>query len=261
MPEEIELASAAETAEPLEVSAVADAMTAPSEPVTEHQVAPPAASDARMRWFELALILFIAFSQYIFTSIFMLNGERFQGEEIVSHRYLYRFMQEAGCLLLLGYILSRRKLRFKDIGLRWSVHDLWRGPALLVVSYLVFGAGGRLIGAMAHSLSQASVAKQAFTWGPMPYEAIPILLLNPFFEELIVRAYLMTEVRELTGSSVVAVIVSVAVQTSYHLYYGWKGALSLAFLFLVFSVYYARSRRITSVILVHAFLDLRALVA
>ena len=30
--------------------------------------------------------------------------------------------------------------------------------------------------------------------------AIPLALLNPFFEELLVRAYLMTEVMELTGS-------------------------------------------------------------
>jgi membrane protease YdiL (CAAX protease family) len=98
-----------------------------------------------------------------------------------------------------------------------------------------------------------------FHWGHIGYYSLPFLLLNPFFEELIVRAYLMTEIRELTGSATLAVIVSATVQTSYHLYYGWKGALAMGFMFLIFSIYYARKRRITPVILAHAVLDLAAL--
>jgi membrane protease YdiL (CAAX protease family) len=54
--------------------------------------------------------------------------------------------------------------------------------------------------------------------------AIPFSLLNPFFEELIVRAYLMSEVIDLAGSPAFAVALSVAVQFSYHLFYGWAGA-------------------------------------
>jgi membrane protease YdiL (CAAX protease family) len=90
--------------------------------------------------------------------------------------------------------------------------------------------------------------------------AIPFVLLNPFFEELIVRAYLMTEVSELTGSSFLAITVSVAVQFSYHLYYGWIGAISLSFSFLIFAVYYARSRRILPVIVAHGIFDIYGIV-
>jgi len=56
---------------------------------------------------------------------------------------------------------------------------------------------------------------------------IPFSLLNPFFEELIVRAYLMTEIMDLTGSAMLAIATSVLLQASYHLYYGWFGALAL----------------------------------
>lgn len=42
-------------------------------------------------------------------------------------------------------------------------------------------------------------------------------LLNPFFEELIVRAFLISETVALSGSATIAVALSVAVQTSYHL--------------------------------------------
>ena len=97
-------------------------------------------------------------------------------------------------------------------------------------------------------------------FGHPPITAVPFSLLNPFFEELIVRAYLMTEVSDLTGSSVLAITISVAVQFSYQLYYGWVGAISLSFLFLTFALYYARSRRILPVIVAHGLFDIYALV-
>ena len=89
---------------------------------------------------------------------------------------------------------------------------------------------------------------------------IPFVLLNPFFEELIVRAYLMTEVQDLTGSSALAILVSVIVQFSYHLYYGWAGAISLSFQFLIFALYYARSRNISPVIVAHGLFDIYGIV-
>jgi len=69
----------------------------------------------------------------------------------------------------------------------------------------------------------------------------------------------MTEVVQLTGSSALAVFLSVAVQFSYHLYYGWAGAISLAFLFLTLALYYARARRALPVIVAHGFFDIYAL--
>ena len=86
--------------------------------------------------------------------------------------------------------------------------------------------------------------------------SLVFVCLNPFFEELIVRAYTMTEVLDLGGNQILAVIVSVIVQISYHLYQGLLHGLSLTFLFLVFSIYFVRTRRIVPVILAHLFLDL-----
>ena len=81
-------------------------------------------------------------------------------------------------------------------------------------------------------------------------------VLNPFFEELIVRAYVITEIRWLTKSAVSAVIVSSLLQTSYHFYQGVPAALADGATFLVFSIYYARSGRIAPVILAHFYLDM-----
>jgi len=78
-------------------------------------------------------------------------------------------------------------------------------------------------------------------------------------EELIVRAFLISEVAELSGSMPFAVFVSVAFQTSYHLYQGTPAALVAAGTFFVSSVFYASTRRITPVILVHTLYNFRVL--
>lgn len=48
----------------------------------------------------------------------------------------------------------------------------------------------------------------------------------------------MTEIRDLIGSALLATAASVLLQSAYHLYYGWLGALAISFLFIPFAVYY-----------------------
>lgn len=74
------------------------------------------------------------------------------------------------------------------------------------------------------------------------------------------RAYLMTEVVELTGSTRLAVLLSVGVQTAYHLYYGWWTALALGIQFLVFSLYFSRWRRALPLVIAHGFYDIRGFI-
>jgi len=89
--------------------------------------------------------------------------------------------------------------------------------------------------------------------------SIAFVCLNPFFEELIVRGYLMTEIVELGGKGALAIVLSVAVQMSYHLYQGLANCIALATIFAVFSIYFLRSRRIAPVVLAHLCIDAYAL--
>jgi membrane protease YdiL (CAAX protease family) len=226
-------------------------------PSAEASIA-PAPSDRRMRWFELSFVLLLALGQYFLTNIYMLSGARYLHQADSSFR-LFSLLQETTSLLLLGYVLSRRRLRFRDLGLRWSIRDLGSGAAVTIAGGIACYSVYFLIPQVERILMHSSAIGQTSYSDYVGPSMIPLLLLNPFFEELIVRAYLMTEVRELTGSPMLAVLVSVAVQTSYHLYKGWRGAISLTFMFLVFSVYYSRTRRITPVILAHEVFDLATL--
>jgi membrane protease YdiL (CAAX protease family) len=71
-----------------------------------------------------------------------------------------------------------------------------------------------------------------------------------------VRAFLITEFQGVYFSTTLVLLVSVAVQTAYHLY---QGALCHVRIFLTFSLYYVRTRRILPVILAHLSMDVLSL--
>ena len=215
----------------------------------------------RLRLFEVSLVIVVAFGNYFLSSLLILRDGKSVLPYFQGSRWAVGILHELIALCLLGYVLSRRSIRIRDLGLRWSLRDLMTGAGVAVASYATYIAGSFAVYTFHRTLfpsgSNGVTAREMF--GHPGFMAIPFSLLNPFFEELIVRAYLMTEVENLTGSWALAAALSVVVQTSYHLYYGWVGALSLSFQFLVFSIYYARTRKATPIIFAHGFFDLWAL--
>lgn len=215
----------------------------------------------RLRWFEVSLILVISFGGPLINAIYILHFGPAAAPHSSNARWLAATVQEAACLLLLGYILRRRGLGFKDLGFRWSIRDFGVGLLVAVASVVSYAIGYSLFNSLHLATFGPTGARSASVFFSHPGAMFILFsLLNPFFEELIVRAYLMTEVAELTGSTTLAVFLSVAVQSSYHLYYGWLGALALACMFLVFSLYYARWRQALPIIVAHGFFDINSLI-
>lgn len=220
------------------------------------------AGERRQRWFELCLVLLVAFGGKVFSVLYFLKYGPNPALLSANSRWASGFVQQITALLLLGYVLSRRKLRFANLGLRWSISDAAVGLLVTAACMAAYRFGDTWVQAIHHQMYGSWVTSPTGNdfFAHPPLAAIPYFLLNPFFEELIVRAYLMTEVMELTGSAVLAIALSVSVQFSYHLYYGWAGAISLSFLFLVLALYYMRSRRALPIIVAHGFLDVLALI-
>ena len=216
----------------------------------------------RLRWFEVFLVLSIALSGFLLNSLYLLHFGPSAAPHFSSTRWLVGLVHEATGLLLLGYVLSRRSLGFKDLGLRWSFRDVGVGLLVAAASYAAYIFGSIAVHlvhyAIYGSLAAGPTGKDFFTHPG--FAALPFTLLNPFFEELIVRAYLMTEVFELTGSSLLAVGLSVAIQFSYHLYYGWARAITLSFVFLMLALFYDRTHRALPIIVAHSFFDITALI-
>jgi membrane protease YdiL (CAAX protease family) len=216
----------------------------------------------RQRWFELGLVLLIAFLTPIFNSLyFFQRGTALQLGQGNS-RWIFGLIHETTCLLLLGYVLSRRALRFRDLGLRWSLRRFGAGLLLGVGAYISIEVGALLL-QIPHAFiygSRVTGHNASDFFAHRGLMIIPFMFLNPLFEELIVRAYLMTEVIELLSSRVLAILLSVALQFSYHLYYGWYGAASVSCAFLLLSLYYARTRQALPIVVAHGLIDVFGLI-
>jgi membrane protease YdiL (CAAX protease family) len=166
-------------------------------------------------------------------------------------------------LLVLWYVMCRQRRSWNEIGWNPEIRDIPRGLGLLVISnlamYVLFIPIQYAYRAYAGHFLVPKPLNSILGFG-ISSLSIAFVCLNPFFEELIVRAYTISEVINLGASRTVAVIVSVVVQMSYHLYQGFVSAVALMFVFTIFSIYYVRTRRIGPVIFAHLCLDVLALI-
>ncbi len=225
-------------------------------------------SARRLRWLELLLLLGISFGPSLMASVHV--QMLYPLQPYVSHRFTASGMQatflaEMGQIALLIYILFRQGRRLRDIGVNRRGTDI---PIALPLYGLAYGLEhlARVVYALAHSYhiqypSLWQMAMHRFAYdrhmGPAYFiSQFCLAIVNPFAEELIVRAYLITEIRALTGNIAVAVAVSTLVQTSYHFYQGVVPPIGYAAAFLVFSLWFAKTTRIMPVIFAHMLLDL-----
>lgn len=222
-------------------------------------IAPRMLSDRQLRVFELVLVCVIAFGGSIWASVFYFFGGERQAAYDNSSEWIYAVISEASALGLLWYVLLRRSKSITDIGFRWKWTDIGWSIALWLIGYAAFFITYRLIyysglATINSSAANSQVGHFLFSRGVFATTFI-LLCINPFFEELIVRAYVMTEVRALSNSAAKAVICSTILQTSYHLYQGTPMAVGEGAEFLVLSIYYAKTNRIGPVILAHLYAD------
>jgi membrane protease YdiL (CAAX protease family) len=217
-----------------------------------------------MRTLEFCLVLFIAVLPLMTTSIFSLINKTPQFEGALRNlQILHGILIECSAIALLIYILFRQNRRLSDIGFSFRMNDIWHSIILalacilaLFIVYFFYSLGHYLItGNHFHPVHPVTILD-----GKLNFFIIIFVLLNPFFEELIVRAFTITEVEYLTNSTVNAIAFSVFIQTVYHLYQGLPNAIVEAGTFLLLSLYYAKFRRIAPVIMVHGYFDILSLI-
>lgn len=220
-------------------------------------------NDQRTRQLLLYGVLAIGFLLPVVTSIGVVLGW-FRLHTATQPRLLLRIVYQIGGLLSLYFALRYQGRKFKDIGFIISpwlqevghAFGLFFGVLLLSVT-LYFGLSPLI--PWLRGMLHPTYDRAALFGIRIGFLSVLWIFLNPFHEELLVRAFLITEMEALYHSTLLAVLVSVSLQTSYHLYQGPQAALSHIPTFLVFSLYYVRTRRILPVILAHLLLDACAL--
>jgi len=216
-------------------------------------------TECHLQIFELCLVCFIAFGGSILYSTWTFFGFGSRNSAAGMLKWINSSLHELGGLGLLWYVLFRRSKSFSDLGFSWRKRDVGISILLWITGAAAFSIVYRtiyFIGVIPDSQSAANerVANLLFGSG-FSFMTFAFQFLNPFFEELIVRAYVMSEVRQLTNSIFKAVLISTVLQTSYHFYQGAPLAISDGAIFLIFSIYYARTNRITPIILAHIYMD------
>jgi len=220
------------------------------------------ASERRFQIFELLLVCFVGFGGALFLSLFILFSGTTPSETVRGDfRWWYTIFHQVGVLALLWYVLRRRSQNFSDLGFYWKTKEVAIAPLLwfacgivAYISKLIFRSFGAFPpGADPNAKAVAFLFSNGIGVGAFVFQFI-----NPFFEELIARAYLITRLKELTNSLALAIIASVIFQVSYHFYQGGWTALSHTGVFLVLSLYYAKTNRILAPILAHMIFDVSA---
>jgi hypothetical protein len=227
-----------------------------------------AAAERRLRARDFAVVLLVAFGGPIGGALWVLwFGYPKVGAEVVAGGIFRTTLTEVGTLVLLWHLLARQGRALRDLGLRFSWKDLPLTCVLVVASYLVYAGCWMALSFLVLRITGHPVAVQE-SWRQVyvgmsrsSFWSWIFVLVNPWCEELIVRAFIITEVEALTGSAAAAVLLSVGVQTLYHVYYGVPLALSLAGIFLLDSLVYLRWRRITPIALAHLVFDVLPLLA
>jgi membrane protease YdiL (CAAX protease family) len=213
-----------------------------------------------LRVIELILVLGVAFASSLFGALHIyLKGFPVDAIADAPWRLANGVIHQSLSLGVLFYVLFRQGRNIRDLGLSFSWRDIPISLALLGVSYLALYFTYLVF----YYVYFFSVGHTPKFWDDVAQlmgsrvsaAAIVFTLLNPWFEELIVRAYVMDELHRLTGNLWIAGIVSVVLQSLYHLYQGIPNMILLTVNFSVFAFYYAKRRRILPVVLAHFYLD------
>jgi membrane protease YdiL (CAAX protease family) len=218
----------------------------------------------------LIIVGLVAFSFPLFNStLYFLSGNLDGHSQAVSSGTLtfwasYAAISELVALAVLFYVLSVQGQTLGHLGFGFSWRDVPESFALCIAAYIAVVICHVMIFYgyffLTRHLIDQTPQNVDFMRGKISAAMVLLICINPFFEELIARAYVITEVKLLTRRSVIAVIASVALQTAYHLYQGIPSALSVAAMFLIFSLYYVKRKRILPVILAHLYFDALALI-
>src|SRR5882672_6669400 len=95
-------------------------------------VTAPDLSSKRRRWYEVSLVMFLAFGSSLIRAITYFRAGSPSQTQISNVRWMDASFHQIGILLLLGYILWRSGRTFRDIGFRWSFKEAALGfPCLL----------------------------------------------------------------------------------------------------------------------------------
>lgn len=235
---------------------------------TAAPVAPRAGGD----WWEVLIVLALAYLPYLYVSLEYLASQPSLAAATSTsptdyyddgHDYPYELLYSATQCLLVLYLIWRNGDSWLSFGLtklHWF-RDSALAVGCLFADRLALFIGWLLVVGNLRPERFVSDADGAFTDLAVTAAALPVLtqvtmiastLLSAFCEELVYRCYLITRMAALLGSSWIAVLVAATLFGSVHLYQGSEGALQAWFMGLAYGGLFLWLRRIWPLAIAHA---------
>jgi membrane protease YdiL (CAAX protease family) len=184
----------------------------------------------RERWIDLWFVIGVTLCPVILGSIgFAIHPENLSVFIGTAIQLVTQISTSVVGLTVLFYVLWKRGANLRAFGKPMEGMDILRGIMLWAVVFVAAAIAGAAYSMIyqhirGHSPSGPDVAAMLAN----RFQALLMvsLFLNPWFEELIVRGFLMTELTQLTNATV-AVLAGTLVQALYHVNQGTSGLVQL----------------------------------
>lgn len=227
--------------------------------VSHAETAPEVSRQRRLE--DLGLIMLVGFLPLVISAVYLLLVPVEFNAAYANYRFSSGLVREFSTLILFVYLLRRQGRGLQSVGLTWHWTDLLKGFGLFILSlaatYFLYWRAQSVYYFWNRTYFHFRDSNAMFAGASITLLFVYGLAAS-WFEELLVRGYLMTELIGVSCPVWLAAAVSIALQTSYHLYYGFGGAAWVSIGFAISAIYFAYSRRLMPVILSHFFWDLNA---
>ncbi len=213
------------------------------------------------RVLDLVFVIFITCFPSIFFSIYaMIFGQTMFNFSNLNHdlTFLNSIIGKLLSIYVLLYIFYKQGRTIREIGYSFSLKDIIHSILLVMSAYIIYSLFYSFLYPLFQNVDIKPRNIEIFK-GKLTIFYFLAMVINPWYEELILRAYLISEVKWLTDNVILAVFVSIFIQILGHLYQGLIAALLVSIVFFVFSLYYVITNKITPIVIAHLFFDILAM--
>lgn len=207
---------------------------------------------------EIIVVISVAFLPPFVTSLIMLfgNAQDYFSAHMLSFGMGQGILHHLFAILLGVYVIWQRGESVREFGIAFKLRVIPISLGLFVGGYILsvlgYYAATGFAGGDIPAVTDSGTMR-AFGNSPVALSAAYIVT-GALFEELLVRAYLITRLRQLGWNTPAAVLLSTLVQAAYHVHQG-PGLCSTIPLFLLFSVFFARYRNALAIVLAHVYIN------
>jgi membrane protease YdiL (CAAX protease family) len=215
-------------------------------------------------WTEFFIVTGIAFGPFLLAEVLSLAVPR-SGPHHTSLSLLVLAVHELVIGGLLLWFLRARGWALRDLGLTENspLEDLGAGGLLFLAAYFAWIIIWNLILLASPDLiaSIKDVSRNVVGGHIPPLTSVMVSVVNGAFEELFVTGYVMSALARQQKSTWFCVNVSTALRLAYHLYQGPLAVLWVVPTGLIFTFWFARTKRLWPIIGAHILMDTVALLA